>query len=744
VSATSTVADPVPSAETELDPATATETQEPAWWWRTRPILALAWLVAAAPTLIAGRWAIVNHVWMAGDRSIMGVFTHDVFTRHTPQLATVSTLGIYTDGHAGPSVHHLGPAQFWALAPIDWLFGGRPMGLVVGAVVINGVAIAIALFYANRRVGRTATALLALVCTVLSFGLGPTILRDIWTPFLGLWLLFALAVVVWSLLEGDRWALPVAAVLVTFLAQIELLFVAPALVFALAGLIGVVIRARRDPNGFDAFESTPGRASPLSSHAAADHDDLFVATGEVPVVTTASGPRPTKATTTAWYRPLVPPAVVSAVIAVFLWSPVAFQEANGNPGNLTLLWRSLGKQKDRAGWGFVGRNLVALFEIRPIWTRRIESPLALGTDVGVLQYGTALVFAGALVVVTVGAWRARRRRPPLLTLCITAWAGVVAGIANLSITPAEGITGLQYRRWMWPVGAWIWFAFLVTAGVLLLERVRRPPLGPDAADPGWPRASPFLDAMPDLAVSRRVVGTLLVVALVAVIPASVGQTSPPTDDIADNRVVASMWPQLIDTLPPQPTYVTLSGATVGFGVGPEIIRRLIVHGFEVWVPSFGADSYGDHRVLPPDLAVPQRLQIGSSLVSLAPTEVPTRLLAAGRSDGRSAARFVAMASAILERVRGAGPLRVSGQGKQELALAYQQEHPGDQADQYAQTVLADPSMAMFDAPILKLHLEGQVVGSPITTDAARRLLDGLKGVEALAFLYPGPRPSSGN
>ncbi len=745
MTATSTLADPASSGETAPDHPASPDATAPApvWWWRTRPLLALTWLVSVAPTVAAGWWAIGNDVWMAGDRSIMGVFTHDVFSRHTPQLATVSTLGIYTSGHSEASVHHLGPAQFWALAPIDWAFGGRPMGLVVGAVVINAAAIAIALFYGNRRIGPTGTALLGLVCTVLSYGLGPTILRDIWTPFLGLWPLFALAVVVWSLLEGDRWALPVAAVLVTFLAQIELVFVAPAFVLALVGVVGLVARARRDTGADPVVVEPPPELQ--DQPTTADDDDLFVATDETPVATTAPDPDPAPIETDAapWHRTLLPPVMVSAVVAVFLWSPVAFQEANGQPGNLTLLWRSLGNQKDRAGWGFVGRNLVALFEIRPIWSRRIESPFALGTNLGALQYGTALLSALALVAVTVGAWRGRGQHPVRFTLCVTAWAAVVAGLADLAITPANGITGLQYRRWMWPMGAWIWFAFLVAGAALASDRFRRPGAGPDADSPHDDRSGAPLGRDPrlDLVGSRRLVGVLLVAALVIVLPASIGQTSPPTADIADNRVVASMWPELIDRLPPQPTYVTLSGSRSAFGFGPEIIRRLIVHGYEVWVPDFGADSYGDHRVLPKDLDVPQRLQIGSSNISLAPTEIPTRLLAAGRDDGRSAARFVALASAILERVRGSGPLQVSEQGKQELALAYQQEHPGDQAEQYAQTILGDPSMAMFDAAVLKLHLEGQVVASPITTVEAQQLLDGLDGVASLAFLYPGPQPS---
>lgn len=725
MSASTELAAPAPPTEPAAE--VATSPAGPPWWWRPRPLLALTWLVAVAPTLVAGWWAIANRVWMAGDRSIMGVFTHDVFSRHTPQLATVSTLGIYTDGQAGPSVHHLGPAQFWALAPIDWVFGGRPMGLVVGAVVLNGAAIAIALIYANRRMGAVGAALMALVCTVLSFGLGPTILRDIWTPFLGLWPILALAVVVWSLLEGDRWALPVAAVLVTYLAQIELVFVAPAFVFALVGVAGFIHHPHRRP-------IEPIGPTPPSDELHAEQESLFILTDEVPVVTgqfTPDGPeRPDPPT---WYRALVAPALVSAAISVFLWSPVAFQEANGQPGNITLLWRSLGNQKGRAGWGFVGRNLVALFEIRPVWTRRIESPFAVGTDVGSLQYVTAFIFAAALMAVTIGAWRRRHVRSGLFTLCITAWAAVVAGVADLAITPAEGVTGLQYRRWMWPVGAWMWFAFLATGAALVAERRRSSP----PAEP----APPFGAGL-DLALRRRVVTALLVAALVVAVPASVGQTTPETADIADNRVMASLWPELIDSLPPQPTYVTLSGSRSAFGFGPEIIRRLIVAGYEVWVPDFAADSYGDHRALPADLAVPQRLQVGSSLFSLAPTEVPTRLLAAGRTDGRSAERFVTAASAILERVRGQGQIQVTDQGQQQLDFAYQPEHPGDEAEAFAQTVLSDPSLAMFDVSVLKLHIEGQVERSPITNDEARQLLEGLDGVEALAFLYPGPQPAS--
>ncbi|MCB0963471.1 MAG: hypothetical protein KDA98_09255, partial [Acidimicrobiales bacterium] len=65
---------------------------------------------------------------------------------------------------------------------------------------------------------------------------------------------------------------------------------------------------------------------------------------------------------------------------------------------------------------------------------------------------------------------------------------------------------------------------------------------------------------------------------------SIGQHTPLPDDLATNEIVGSAWDPMIDRLPRQPTYVAFLGGDAAFAVGPELVRRLIVRGFEVDVP----------------------------------------------------------------------------------------------------------------------------------------------------------------
>ncbi|MCB0965119.1 MAG: hypothetical protein KDA98_17715, partial [Acidimicrobiales bacterium] len=369
----------------------------------------LAWAVASAPIAISAVVAIARREWQAGDRSIMGVFTHDVFSAHPPLLGTISTLGNYAETGQGHPVHHLGPAQFYALALPDWMVGGHPAGLIVGGMLVNVAAVALVIVATRRRTGDAGMAAMAAVSVGLAYGLGPALLRDIWTPYLGLWPLLALLALTWSLIDGDLWALPWAAVVASFLAQIELLFVGPVLVLVAAGTSAVGVRAwrrRGDPDG-------PGLRRPI---------------------------------------------VLAAAWSLVIWLPVLIQEVSGNPGNLTLLVQSLGGQGDRAGWGFVGRNLVAQVQLPPIWLVRARTPLDVGDDVSVLDAIGAIVVVASLALLTVRAVARRRTEPTAAALLATVWAALLGGAFNLAITPAEGLIGLQYRRWMWPVGAFLWFA----------------------------------------------------------------------------------------------------------------------------------------------------------------------------------------------------------------------------------------------------------------------------------------------
>lgn len=710
-------ADAEPVEVDEVDEVDATAIEE-------RRLLRLAVLVAWIPTVCSVAWAIANGVWMAGDRSIMGVFTHDVFSKHTPLLATVSTMGNYSDAESAATVHHLGPAQFWALAIPDWVFGGRPAGLLVGALLINAGCIALVVVFTRRRLDVRAAAGMALVCTILSYGLGPSLLRDIWTPFLGLWPLLALMVLVWSLLDGDSRALPWAVVVATFLAQIELLFVAPAGVLSLLGGIGLLGRRWALQRRRRRAEPWDGPAS--TERAELDDDQVFTPTGPVPITIADAAPPtvdpPASAAVTERPQDLVPlrrSVVVSVALAIWLWSPVAWDEINGRPGNITLLWRALHEQQERAGWTFVWHNVVAQLQVPPVWMRRADSPFDVGTDIGAPHILSALAFFGLYVALTVLAWRARRDRPTTSALMLTGYGVLLAGFVNLWITPEGGSIGLQYRRWIWPSGAYLWFAL----GVALAgEVVRR-------ADLHHLRAAP----------ARRVAIPLLALALLVCVPAGLGQLSPPSEDVADNEVIESMWGPLLERTPPQPTYLSLDGARSAFGIGPEILRRMVVHGFTIRIPDHATDSYGKHRLYTPaNGEVAQQVNVVTGDHSMAPPIDPVELLAAGRRDGGSGERYVALMQPILARAKGAPPIVVTDAGRERMIRTLFADRSLADGANALDDLLAHPARAIFDTTLVELMTEGQVTSSPMSPAEAAAAIVELEPLGAIAYLGPPP------
>ncbi len=641
-------------------------------------------VVACLPVVISVAWAIANHRWVAGDRSIMGVLTHDVFTTNTPLLSTPSTMRDYADSANAAAVHHLGPIQFWILAIPDWLLGGRPAGLLLGGMIVNCTAITVFAVFLRRRMGLLVAAAGTLLCTGLAFGLGPSLLREIWTPFLGLWPILCLIVLVWSLIDGDEKALPWAVLVATFLAQIELLYVAPTAVLAFGGAIGFVLH-----------RSVHRRAA-----------RRVVASGEPSPEALPSLRRPIRA---------------SVLIAVLFWWPPLVQQVTGKPGNLTALVEALGTQKARISPSYAFHNLISLVSFRPTWTRRVGSPFEVGQDPSVLQLAGAAAFVLLYGVAVVVAWRSRRRNPSRLSLLATGGIVLAAAVANLRILPVNAAFGLQYRRWIWPFSAFLWFALLVA-------------LGGWVADQGWSAA---------LRQRWRAMAAAICVGLAAivVVPASAGQLFPPTDDVGDNLVVQSLWGPLYDRIPKQSTYVRTVGVRSLIGQGPEIIRRLVVRGVTVRVLTSEDIDYGAHRTLSRAHPANQTLELLSSETSLAPEQSPVAVLAVGRRDGRDADGFVRLAGPLLPRLWRSPPIVLKPASFRRVISAYAE---GGQSVEDASDVLANPSRALFDRSILREIAAGGAITTPITPQQASALDRGLNDVQTIAYLMPAPDPAHPN
>ena len=99
---------------------------------------------------------------------------------------------------------HPGPLSFYLLAPTYRLTGSAAWSLLAGMIVLNLVAIALALWLAHRRGGPRLTIAVAALIVVLVRGYGFDVVTQPWNPYLPLlfWLVVLLAV--WGVLDGRQ------------------------------------------------------------------------------------------------------------------------------------------------------------------------------------------------------------------------------------------------------------------------------------------------------------------------------------------------------------------------------------------------------------------------------------------------------------------------------------------------------------------------------------------------------------
>jgi hypothetical protein len=141
--------------------------------------------------------------------------------------------------------YHPGPAMFYLLAVPYRLLGSSSVGLGVGALAINGAAVAGMAVVARRR-GGTPLLLITLVCCgLLVRSLGQDFLRDPWNPSLPVLSFGLVLFLAWSMTCGDVWALPVGAAVASFVVQTHIGYLAlalPLVVWGAVWLVGLAIR----------------------------------------------------------------------------------------------------------------------------------------------------------------------------------------------------------------------------------------------------------------------------------------------------------------------------------------------------------------------------------------------------------------------------------------------------------------------------------------------------------------------
>lgn len=352
-------------------------------------VLRLAFALALAPFLVSAVSLMVGHRHYPamGDVAVTELLTRDVGHRWL-ELGPFSRDGWF----------HPGPALFYVLAGPYRLLGSSAAALDAGALVVNGASVAGMGLIARRR-GGPVLALITLVgCALLVRSLGTDPTRMPWNPWVTVLPYGLLVFLTVAMACRDRWALPLAVGVATFLAQTHIGFVplaAPLVVLGAAWLV----------------------ASP-------------------PV-----GGR----------RRLVAPALVAAAVAAVMWLPPTVQQLTNHPGNTNVIadWFHTGGPQHyqnhplTAGWRLVSSQYWLapewLFGARP--HTNTQEPLALFQPLA----------PGLLLLVGVAAVILWRRRTPAARPLVAVW--LVASL--VSVVAAARTVGpiFAYRTgWTWVLG----------------------------------------------------------------------------------------------------------------------------------------------------------------------------------------------------------------------------------------------------------------------------------------------------
>lgn len=370
--------------------------------FRVALALGLAPLAVAAVVLVIGVGG--DHM-PAGDLAMTEMHTRDV-GRH-PVL-----IGL----HSRPDWNHPGPLQFYLSAPIYRLTGGASISMLLAALAINAAAVAGTLAVARRR-GGTPVLLCTLVALLLLMRtMGPEALSDNWNLTLTTLPYLLLAYLTWSMICGERWALPVGALVTSFLVQTHVGFLATAAPLFAVGVAALGVRAWRD-GARDGWRTPAQRA-------------------------------------------LVRAVALTAGVTALVWLPPVIDVVVNSPANATKIFeyfqeppeptRTLGE-----GW----RVTSGQFGIAGEW---LTGKMAPNPFTGESRYLTSTPVPVLLVPVAVASVVLWRRRPHGRGLVVAVWLMVVLTVVSVARTVGS-IADYRLRyTWVPPAvaaGAVLWAAW---------------------------------------------------------------------------------------------------------------------------------------------------------------------------------------------------------------------------------------------------------------------------------------------
>lgn len=368
-------------------------------------VLRLAGLGAAVCLPLVVAVAALDRDWLAtGDMAQAELHVRGFFD-DPPLVGAAGRIG--TIEHQGS---HPGPLLWLAMLPGYRLLGQTSWALEVAASLVAAAFAVAVLVLARRRGGWPLAVATAIGLAVFVGSNGPEVFTEPWNPWLALLPFLAFVLLVWSVLCGDRLALPLAAAAGSFAVQCHVGYAL--LVGGLGALAAAwALRAR-------------------------------------------------------WWRHVAAAAATTLV----LWAPPLWEQLtadDGWPGNLVILWRHFGSP-DQPVVGPVAALKAFAGELN------VAGPWVVGRGHQPTDDPTWWGFAVMAALWGAAAWLAWRRRLAGGALArLHAVLGVACLLGVVSIARVFGDFYDYVIRWMWVLVTLVAVAVAWTAWELAAPRLRR-------------------------------------------------------------------------------------------------------------------------------------------------------------------------------------------------------------------------------------------------------------------------------